>query len=88
MDDLKKSPEVLSKHPLLQAVLTTPPLDTEKSQQLNVLLEEMSDVTQASDVYLINKSGITIAASNWRKESSFVGNDFSVRPLFLSSDER
>jgi len=80
----EKIPEVLSKHPLLQAVLTTP-LDTEKSQQLNVLLEEMSDVTQASDVYLINKSGITIAASNWRKESSFVGNDFSVRPYFYQA---
>jgi two-component system C4-dicarboxylate transport sensor histidine kinase DctB len=80
----EKIPEVLSKHPLLHAVLTNP-LDTEKSQQLNVLLEEMSDVTQASDVYLINRMGITISASNWRKESSFVGNDFSVRPYFYQA---
>lgn len=82
----EKIPEVLSKHPLLLEVLTSP-LNTVKSQQLNVLLEEMSDVTQASDIYLINKLGITISASNWRNDNSFVGNDFSVRPYFYQAME-
>lgn len=80
----EKIPEVLSKHPLLQAVLTEP-TNIQNSQQLNILLEEMSEVTQASDIYLINKSGITISASNWRQDSSFVGNDFSVRPYFYQA---
>ena len=80
----EKIPEVLSKHPLLQVVLSDPD-NTESSQQLNVLLEEMSHVTRASDIYLINNQGITIAASNWRKANSFVDNDFSVRPYFYQA---
>lgn len=80
----EKIPEVLSKHPLLHAVLSDPD-NTQNSQQLNELLEEMSHVTRASDIYLINQHGITISASNWRKESSFVGNDFSVRPYFYQA---
>ncbi|WP_440875732.1 sensor histidine kinase [Thalassotalea sp. PLHSN55] len=77
----EKIPEVLSKHPLLQQVLESPQ-DTTLNQKLNLLLEEMSEVTQASDIYLINASGITVSASNWRKDSSFVGNVYTVRPYF------
>ena len=77
----EKIPEVLSKHPLLLDVLLSPS-NADKNQQLNLLLEEMSNVTQASDIYLVNNLGNTISASNWNKESSFVGNDVSVRPYF------
>lgn len=77
----EKIPEVLSKHPLLLDALISPS-NTDKNQQLNLLLEEMSNVTQASDIYLVNKFGNTISASNWNQESSFVGNDVSVRPYF------
>ncbi len=81
LGQFEKIPEVLSKHPLLQEVLISPE-DKQKTQQLNVLLKEMSQVSETSDIYLINKFGSTIAASNWDKESSFVGNDLTVRPYF------
>jgi len=77
----EKVPEVLSKHPLLQQVLITPQNETQR-QQLNLLLEEIAAVTQASDIYLIDKNGITLAASNWHLATSFVGNDYHVRPYF------
>jgi two-component system C4-dicarboxylate transport sensor histidine kinase DctB len=80
----EKVPEVLSTHSLLQDVLAHPG-DLLKRDKLNLLLEEVSDVTQASDIYLIDKNGLTLAASNWRKNNSFVGSNFKVRPYFLQA---
>jgi len=74
-------PEVLSKHPLLNQVLMSPN-DEKKRIRLNHLLREIRTMTQASDIYLINNSGITIAASNWHLATSFVGMDFTFRPYF------
>ena len=77
----EKIPEVLAKHPLLQQVLLSSK-DTSNLERLNVLLEEIGGVTQASDIYLIDKAGITIAASNWQSDRTFIGMDFSFRPYF------
>lgn len=77
----EKIPEVLAKHPLLQQVLLTPD-DINNTDRLNVLLEEIGGVTQASDIYLIDKTGLTIAASNWHSDRTFIGMDFSFRPYF------
>ena len=76
----EKIPDVLSKHPLLQKVLHTP--DNNNRKNLNLLLEEIGDVTQASDIYLIDKNGVTLASSNWQSERTFIGMDFSFRPYF------
>ena len=74
-----KIPEVLAKQPLLKEVLLSPN-ELSKVTRLNHLLADIQNITQASDVYLINKAGITIAASNWRLPTSFVGKDFTFRP--------
>lgn len=80
----EKVPEVLSTHPLLTEVLINPQ-DLDKQDRLNQLLGELKEVTQASDIYLINHQGITVAASNYQDEKSFVGMDFSVRPYFKNA---
>jgi two-component system C4-dicarboxylate transport sensor histidine kinase DctB len=77
----EKIPEVLAKHPLLQQVLLTPN-DSNNRERLNLLLEEVGGVTQASDIYLIDKTGLTLSASNWRSERTFIDMDFSFRPYF------
>ncbi len=77
----EKIPKVLAKHPLLQQVLSMP-ADGNSRERLNLLLEEMGSVTQASDIYLIDKAGLTLAASNWQSERTFIGMDFSFRPYF------
>ena len=33
-------------------------------------------------LYLLDRNGETIAASNWRDWSSFVGNNYAFRPYF------
>ncbi|PKI17978.1 sensor histidine kinase [Colwellia sp. 12G3] len=76
-----KIPKVLSKHPLLTQVLMSPN-EHNKVTRLNELLADVRTMTQASDIYLIDKNGITIAASNWQLPTSFVGMDFTFRPYF------
>ncbi|MBW3694525.1 sensor histidine kinase [Vibrio sp. T187] len=48
----------------------------------NRYLQHVNSVIQAADTYLIDQYGTTIAASNWKKERSFVGRNFAFRPYF------
>jgi two-component system, NtrC family, C4-dicarboxylate transport sensor histidine kinase DctB len=50
--------------------------------QLNRELEQINRITEASDSYILNTDGLTIAASNYREDASFVGGNFSFRPYF------
>ena len=72
---------MLSKHPLLAKVLTSPD-DQSNVIRLNQLLAEIRTMTQASDIYLINSAGITVSASNYQLDTSFIGMDFTFRPYF------
>ncbi|MGB0721795.1 MAG: sensor histidine kinase [Gammaproteobacteria bacterium] len=49
---------------------------------VNRYLEEVTGITGASDTYLMDVRGNTIAASNWQLPTSFVGKNFSFRPYF------
>ena len=50
--------------------------------QLNRELEQINRITEASDSYILNTDGLTIAASNYRESASFVGRNFAFRPYF------
>lgn len=50
--------------------------------QLNRELEQINRITEASDSYIIDMDGNTIAASNYRLSTSFVGGNFAFRPYF------
>ncbi|MBM6551417.1 ATP-binding protein [Marinomonas ostreistagni] len=50
--------------------------------QLNRELEQINRITEASDSYIIDLNGDTIAASNYRLDTSFVGGNFAFRPYF------
>lgn len=74
-------PHVLSTNPLLKNAL----LDQNNSdsiQALNLYLEEVQHITESLDIYLIDTSGVAISASNWQKNYSFIGQDFSFRPYY------
>ncbi|MGB0712543.1 MAG: sensor histidine kinase [Gammaproteobacteria bacterium] len=49
---------------------------------VNRYLEEVTTITGASDTYLMDMGGTTIAASNWQESTHFVGKNFSFRPYF------
>lgn len=48
----------------------------------NELLERIADATGASDIYVINRAGRTVAASNWASQQTFIGRNFAFRPYF------
>ncbi|MCG9610748.1 ATP-binding protein [Vibrio harveyi] len=81
LDKYAHIPHLLSKdEPLVEALLN--PENSAQLEITNRYLESVNDVIEAADTYLIDKWGTTIAASNWRKERSFVGRNFAFRPYF------
>jgi len=74
-------PELLSTNARLVELLKRPG-DRERTDALNRYLETINTIANASDTYLMNSDGLTIAASNWSSEKPFVGRNFSYRPYF------
>ena len=74
-------PELLATNSLLLNFLQNPN-DVNSINALNRYLETINEVANASDTYLMNAEGWTIAASNWLSERPFIGRNFSYRPYF------
>ncbi len=53
-----------------------------RSPPLNLRFEALARQTSAAAIYLMDASGTTLAASNWRLPTSFVGSNYSFRPYF------
>ncbi len=51
-------------------------------QAANTYLETVAVHAQAGELFLIDGQGNTIAASNWNREGSFVGENYAFRPYF------
>lgn len=51
-------------------------------QDVNHYLETANEQARASAVYVMDTTGLTLAASNWRQPVSFVNMNFSYRPYF------
>lgn len=74
-------PAVLALDPEVRAALTGK-LDAATQNRLNRQLERVNGVMQASTLTLIDRSGMSVAASNWNLPSSNVGHDYAFRPYF------
>ncbi len=51
-------------------------------QSVNVYLAEVNTEARSAVLYVLDTHGLTLAASNWNEEASFVGMDLSYRPYF------
>jgi two-component system C4-dicarboxylate transport sensor histidine kinase DctB len=74
-------PALLADDFRLQSLLIAPANEAQQ-QRVNRLLEHVNAIAGSLDVYLMDGQGITVAASNWRRELTFIGRDFSFRPYF------
>ncbi|MBE0583873.1 MAG: sensor histidine kinase [Desulfofustis sp.] len=74
-------PELLARDKNLVGFLINPG-GRERIEAFNRYLQTVNAISNASDTYLMNKDGLTIAASNWQDERPFVGRNFSYRPYF------
>jgi len=74
-------PEILATDELLIRFLQSPG-ELASINALNRHLETINAVANASDTYLMNAEGWTIAASNWQSAKPFIGRNFGYRPYF------
>ncbi len=84
----------LSKYEYLPALLSTQyelvrllrePRNPYLLQRVNRFLELANGVAGASDTYLMDRGGLTLAASNHADPLTFVGKNFSFRPYFTEA---
>lgn len=74
-------PRIYAKNPHVRALLRSP--DNEVlTDTVNGFLSEWNLLNGAADTYLLDRTGLAIAASNWDDTITFVGNDYSFRPYF------
>src|SRR3546814_8548947 len=52
------------------------------SRRLDRELEQLAARTDAAVIYVLDAGGTTIAASNWREPTRFVGENYRFRPYF------
>ena len=77
-------PGLLAERPILAELLADP----DNSGLLPFVNEQLRQTALSlgvSDVYLIDRTGLTIAASSYRTDRSFVGQSFTYRPYFTEA---
>ncbi|WP_375753273.1 ATP-binding protein [Vibrio sp. HN007] len=79
-------PRLLSKDSELIDALAHPG-NSAQIEITNRYLENVAEIVEASDIYLLDTKGTTISASNWQKENTFIGRNFSFRPYFQQAME-
>ena len=74
-------PQLIAKNQLLVEALNEPG-NSARINLVNHFLDDVNSITGASDTYLMDNQGLTLAASNWQEKLTFVGRNFSFRPYF------
>ena len=52
------------------------------AERANLYLETVNRSAGSDELYVMDREGLTLAASNWREETSFVGHSYAFRPYF------
>ncbi|WP_208999325.1 ATP-binding protein [Roseibium sediminis] len=79
-------PFLIAKKSVLVDLLNAPD-DEALVMAVNEELRLSADRLKASDVYVMDVSGTTVATSNYQKERSFYGRNFAYRPYFTQALE-
>ncbi|MEZ5955725.1 MAG: cache domain-containing protein [Hyphomonadaceae bacterium] len=78
LEKFRTLPFVLAQDPDVRSALA----GVDRAPALNQKLESLASEVRAAVVYLLDANGVTLAASNWREETSFVGQNYGFRPYF------
>jgi len=81
LDRINLVADILAQTPLLQSSLTHG-TNLSVIKSTNELLKKTNIQLRTSAVYLMNYSGLTISASNFENEKSFIGKNYAFRPYF------
>ena len=55
------------------------------AQPVNRYLEMLNERAGTLSIYVLNRQGRVVAASNWSRPDSFIGEDLSYRPYFIEA---
>lgn len=81
LDRYAPLPALIAERPALAALLTTPD-DTALQATVNEQLRQTAATVDASDVFLMDITGRTIAAASYRDAGSYLGRNFSYQTYF------
>ncbi|CAH0140947.1 sensor histidine kinase [Pseudomonas mediterranea] len=84
IDRYRALPAVLALDPELRSALAGP-VSAAQQDALNRKLEKINHTAQSSTLELLDRTGLAVAASNWRLPSSYVGHNYGFRPYFLQT---
>lgn len=84
LDRFERLPTLIAGQPIVQR-LATDPDNPVLVAEANTYLAQIQTQLDASDVYLMDLSGLTIAASNHASNPSFIGGNFVFRPYFMDA---
>ena len=79
LDKFSLVPLVLARDPQVHSLMAG---DRAQQNGLNQRLQQIATQTGAAVIYLMNRDGLTLAASNWNQPDSFVGSDYGFRSYF------
>ena len=74
-------PAVLALDPQLITALAGP-VDAQAQDALNRKLERINGAANSSTLELLDRTGLAVAASNWRLPTTYVGSNYGFRPYF------
>lgn len=77
-------PALIAERPELLDLLGQPD-DAALQAKINEELKRTADFVKASDIYLMDTAGLTIASSNHDLSRSFIGRNFAFRPYFTQA---
>jgi two-component system C4-dicarboxylate transport sensor histidine kinase DctB len=77
-------PGLLAEDPRILQLFAEGP-DADRARAMSRWLKWANAALQASDIYVMDRTGQTIAASNYDKAESFVGKNFAFRPYFTDA---
>lgn len=80
----EKLPELLADDPDIKEVVSHPE-NRAKVDEINGFLKHVNDLVESSDIYVMLPDGVTLAASNFDRTPTFIGENFYYRPYFYDA---
>lgn len=81
-------PSVVGRDARILALLAAGPEDdAARMVPANLYLEAVRALSQVDELYLLDAQGRTVAASNWSRPGSFIGQTYAFRPYFRDAIE-
>ncbi len=77
-------PDVLSQAtPIIEAFRH--PDNPRAIEAANLYLKRLNETADSADLYIVDSSGIALAASNFDRENTFIGQSYAFRPYFTDA---